>query len=116
MSAARIGVEIAADETELQNAAAQLRDRTGQRGARKLRQLTDADEVLREELHHPRNQVVVELRPGDGNLFVPQMVSHGRGARRKQSQIAAALALQAQLLRLDTGADRLIADARQLRV
>src|SRR6185312_3057168 len=38
-------------------------------------------------------------------------MSHRRRARGKQCQVRAALALQAQLLGFDAGADRLIADA-----
>ena len=50
MPARRIGIEIAADEIELADAALELADAIPRRHARRLRQLADADEILREKL------------------------------------------------------------------
>jgi hypothetical protein len=43
------------------------------------------------------------------------MVGHGRSAGRENRKIGATLALQPQLVRLDAGADFIVADCRRLR-
>ena len=61
VAARRIRIQIAADEAELVDAALELLDAVGERVARRLRQLADADEVLREQRADAMNQIVAVL-------------------------------------------------------
>ena len=63
VAARRIGVEVAADEAELVDAALQLGDAAPAVDAGRLRQLAHADEVLREQLADAVDQVVADARP-----------------------------------------------------
>src|SRR3954470_20374645 len=49
VAAGRVGIEVAADHAELLDAALELLDRRGRRLALRLRELADADEILREQ-------------------------------------------------------------------
>ena len=97
VAAGRVGVEVAADEAELVDAAlAARRSAILRRHARRLRQLADADEVLREERRRRGGsgrcrcsvQCVLTLRVAD-------VVRHAGGARREDREVGAALAAAA---------------------
>src|SRR5580704_11043998 len=79
----RIGIEVAADETELLDAARQLADAALRIDAGRLRQLTDADEILRIELGQAVDQLVRYLRPFEADAFIADMVGHAGGPRRE---------------------------------
>ena len=104
IAAGRIGIEVAADETHF-HAALELGRRVLRIGARRLRQLADADEVLRKQRDHPRDQVVADLRPFQAHAFVADMMAHPGSARREDGEVGAALALQLELVLLDAFAD-----------
>ena len=106
--ARRVRVQVAADEAQLRHAALQLRDGMGDRHTRRLRQLADAHEVLRKEVHHALDQVVAAPRPGLAHRFVADMVCHGGGARAEDRQVGAAFAQQAQLVLLHRLADLVV--------
>src|SRR5262249_14926644 len=103
----RIGIEIAADKSHF-HAALQLPDRILRRHARRLRQLTDADEVPRKQRDDARDQIVADLRPFQAYALVADMMAHARGAWRENRQISAALALQFELILFDAFADLVI--------
>jgi hypothetical protein len=73
-----------------------------------LRQLTNADEVLRKQRDHARDQVIADLRPFQAHALVADMMTHARGARREDRQIGAALALQFKLILFDAVANFVI--------
>ena len=108
MPAARIGVEVAADETQLLDAAAQLAHAGGKVRLGALRQHADADEGFGKQLRHAVDQVVAVLRPGLGHLLVADVMRHGGCARRKDRQIRTAFPDQPQLVVLDRLADLVI--------
>src|SRR5580698_6006950 len=58
------------------------------------------------------NQVVADTRPLRTHGLVADVMCHRRGARRKDRQIGATLALQFQLRLLQTLAQLIVADAR----
>src|SRR3979490_3037843 len=110
MPARRIGIEIAADEPQLVDAAFKLRDASLNRNTRALRQLTDADEIVRKQIADAMDAVIGKLRPLLTDLEVADMVSHARSARREQRQRSAPLSLDAELIALDAGAEFLVTD------
>ena len=65
VAARRIGIEVAADEAELVDAALELLGGILRRHVERLRQLAHADEVLREQRDAAMDQVVADLRPFD---------------------------------------------------
>src|SRR5258706_6078180 len=81
VSARWIGVEIASDEAELVDAAFELRDTGFHRNARALRQLADADEIVRKQIADAIDAIVGQLRPLLADLEVADMMSHARRAR-----------------------------------
>ena len=99
--AGRVGVEVAADEAELLDAAAQLGDAVVEVAARRLRELADAGEVLREQLGDAVDQVVAGARPVARDGRIGDVVLHRGGLRREDHQVAAALAQHPQLVLLD---------------
>ena len=105
VAAGRIGIEIAADEAQLLDAALEFADRVLRRHARRLRQLADADEILRIQRADAVDQVVADLRPFEADALVADVMPHAGGARREDRQIGAALALQLELVLLDALAD-----------
>ena len=107
----RIGVEVAADEAELQDAALELLDAVRRRHARRLRQLADADEVLRVERDGPMDQVVADARPFGAGRRGARMMRHAAGARREDRQVGAALLLEGDLVGLEAGAQLVVGDA-----
>ncbi len=106
----RIGIQVAADETELVYAALQLLDAIFGRNAGRLRQLAHADEVTRVQRADAVNQIVALLRPVQAGGRVANMMRHGRSARRKNGDIRAALALQLELRAFQAFADLVVAD------
>src|SRR5262249_36478275 len=102
---------VAADEPELLHAALELRDAVGGRHAGGLRQLTDADKVLREERAYPVDQVVADLRPVQARGRITDVVPHARGPRREDRDVRAALSLELELRLVDRLPDLVVADA-----
>jgi hypothetical protein len=113
--ARRIGIQIAADEAVLQHAAFQLGDAVARRHAGALRQHADTGEVAREQRADPMDQIVARGRPGLAGGRIAEMVTHARGARRKDRQVGAAFLLQLQLAADDALADVVVADRRPRR-
>src|SRR5262249_50421109 len=109
--ARRVRIQVAADEAELLHAALELRDAVGRRHARRLRQLADAHEVLREERAHPVDQVVADLRPVKARRRVADMMTHPGSTRREDRDIRAALFLELELSFVDRFSDLIVADA-----
>jgi hypothetical protein len=66
--------------------------------------------VLGEKLAHTKHQLVADRRPARRNLKVADVVGHEARARRKQRQVAAALAHQLELIGLDRLAQLVVAD------
>src|SRR6185437_10640104 len=98
VTARGIRVQVAADEIQLPHATLELVHRVGDRDSGRLRQLTDAGEVIRVEADDSPDQVVVGACPGRRYVFVPDVMAHRRGARGKEREIAAALSLQLELI------------------
>ena len=107
IAAGRIRIEVAADEAHF-HAALELGGAMARIDARRLRQLAHADEILRIERHHARDQVVADLRPFHAHALVADMVAHAGGARREDGHVGAALALQFELVLLDAFADLVV--------
>ena len=106
----RIRVQVAADEVQLPDAALELGDRVRDGHSGGLRQLADTDEILRVQVDHALDEVVVGARPGARDGLVAEVMPHGRGARREHGEIRAALLLQPQLVLLDGFPDLVIRD------
>src|SRR5260370_41520508 len=104
-AARRVGIEMAADEAELRDAAFELADAIGGRRSRRLRQLADTDEILGIEGADAMNQLVADLRPMEAGGGRPDMMGHARCARREDGEVRAALALQLELRILEAGAE-----------
>ena len=120
VAAGRVRVEIAADETQFLDAALEFFDAVGRRHARRLRQLADADEIVRIKGAEAVDEVVRDLRPQRAGGRVADMMGHARCARREDGEIGAALALQFQLRVLDALPQLVVTDlearpARRLR-
>ena len=111
IAAGRIGVEVAADEAELVDAALELCDAVGRRHARRLRQLADADEVSRVERADAMDQVVADARSMPGSSLRRRVVRHAGRARREDRHVGAALALELELRALEALADFVVGDA-----
>jgi hypothetical protein len=108
VAAGGIRIEIAADEAKLLDAALELAHRVLRRHARRLRQLANADEVLRIEVADAMDQIVADLRPFEADALVAHMMAHAGGARRKDREIGAALALELALILLDALANLVV--------
>ena len=80
------------------------------RHARRLRQLAHAHEVIRVQLTHAVNQIVAVPRPVRTGRRVPNVMRHGRRARREDGDVGAALALQLELRAFQTFPDLVVAD------
>ena len=107
ITARRIGIEVATDETHL-DAALEFADRVLRRHAGRLRQLTHADEILRKQRDDAGDQIVANLRPFEADALVADVMAHARGARREDRQVRAAFALQFELVLLDAFADFIV--------
>ena len=66
-----------------------------------MRQLADADEVLRVERTDSVNEIVANLRPFEADALIADVMAHPGRARRENGEIGAALALQLELVLLD---------------
>ena len=110
LAARGIGIEIAADEAEFLHAALELGDDAARIHARRLRQLADADEVLRIQLANAVDELVAVLGPVPARGLVADVMTHGAGARREDRHVGAARALQLELRVLETVADLVVAD------
>ena len=109
-AAGRVRVEVAADEAELVHAALELVAAVRRRDARRLRQLADADEVLRVELRQAVDGVVAEDRPLAAGVGGADVVGHAAGPRREDRDVRAALALELELRALDALAELVVRD------
>ena len=63
MAARGIGVQVAPDEPEIVDAPLEFRNTVGERVARRLWQLADADKILRVKRADALNQIVAVLGP-----------------------------------------------------
>ena len=109
-AAARVGIQVAADEAELLDAARQLAHRGVDRRARRLRQLRHADEILRIELREPVDEVVAMLRPRFARRRIADVMAHPARAWAKDRDVRAALSLELELRALDALAQLVVAD------
>ena len=110
VTAGRVGVQVAADEAHLLDAAAKLGDACPDRGLRALRQLADWHEVCREQVADTPDQVVAMLGPGLRGAGVADMMAHPAGARREDGDVRAAFLLDTKLVGLDALANLVVAD------
>src|SRR6516164_2245664 len=115
MAAGGIGVQIDPDKPVFIDAAVDLGDTVLWRDARTLRQHRYTDKVLRKQRADPVDQLVAGAGPGFAGRRIAQVVAHAGGARRKDRQIGAALALHFELTTLDRLADLVVGDARARR-
>ncbi len=110
MAPGRIRIQIAADESQILDAALEFRGAVDRRGRRRLRQLTDPDEVVRIQGNDAMDQVIAALRPAAAGRLIADVVRHGGRARRKDRQVGAAGPLQFQLGILQAVANLIVAD------
>ena len=110
LAAGRIGVEVAADEAELVDAALELLDAVRRRDARRLRQHADRREVLRVELQTRWIRSFCMRAQYTLIGASPRWCSMRAGARREEGHVGAALALQLELRLLEALADLVVAD------
>ena len=110
VAAARVRVQVAADEAELVDTTFQLPDAGGGRHAGGLRKLGDAGEILGVEPGDPVDEVVAVLGPGDAGGFVAEVVAHPARTRREDGEIRATLALQPELRAFQALADLVVGD------
>src|SRR3984893_9758421 len=110
VAARRIGIEIAADETKLVDAAREFADAILRIDAGRLRQLAHADEIVGIEGGEAVNQVVRNLRPFEAHAFVADVMRHAGRARREDGEAGAALALELELGAPDARAQLVVAD------
>jgi hypothetical protein len=111
VAARRVGVQVDADETELVHDAFELRNAVRGRCAGKLRQLSDTDEIVGQQLADAMNEVVGDRRPLHADRLGADVMRHRGGARRKNREIAAAVFLHLQL-RLNAFHQNVVADRR----
>ncbi len=110
VTAGGIGVEVAADEAEFLDAAAQLGNAVGGRNAGRLRELADTDEVIGKELADAVDDVVAELGPDERGLLIAEVMAHLTGDGREDRHVAAALFLQLELAIFDGGFEFVVGD------
>src|SRR6516165_3683536 len=115
MAAGGIGVQIDPDKPVFIDAAVDLGDTVLWRDARTLRQHRYTDKVLRKQRADPVDQLVAGAGPGFADRRIAQVVAHAGGARRKDRQIGAALALHLELATVDRLADLVVGDRRAWR-
>ncbi len=108
--ARRIGIEVAADEPQLVDAALELGNAILGAHARRLGQLADADEVVGVERAHAADEVVAHARPLEARGFVADVVRHEARPRREERDVGAALALHPELRALEALPDLVVAD------
>src|SRR5262249_20524050 len=105
-----IRIQVAADHAELGDASLELADAVPWRHARRLRQLADADEVVGIQLAHAMDQIVAAPGPVKARRRIPDVMRHGRRARRKDRDVGPALALKLELRALEALADLVVRD------
>ena len=110
VAARRIWIQIATYEAEILDATLQFRQAVRGRHTRRLRKLTDSDEVFRVQIHNAMNHVVADARPGQAQVRVSDVMAHRRRAGRKNCEVGAALSLKFQLCRFQALADLIVAD------
>src|SRR5262249_38287426 len=110
VAARRIGIEVAADEPVFLDAAFELGDDGLRLDAGRLRQLADADEVIREKLGNAVDHLVGGLRPFERSLVVTYIVAHTGSARREDRDVGAALLLLLELIALYRFPDLVVGD------
>ena len=110
VAAARVRIQVDADEAHLLDGANDLRHRLGRIDARRLRQLRHRHEVVREQIADAADQVVLVLAPELAGVFISDMVTHPAGTWRENGEVGAAFLLQAQLVVHDALANLIIAD------
>src|SRR5262249_209531 len=88
----RIRVQVAANETEFRDAPAQLVYRSGEVTIRRLRQLRDTREVVREQCRDAVDEVVRSASPILGGTRVRDVMFHRRGLGGEDHEVLAALA------------------------
>src|SRR5262245_43109199 len=102
VAARRIGIEVAAHETEFLHAAFELSDATIRGYARRLRQLAYADEVVGIERADAVDHLIAQLRPSQAHVVIADVMTHAHGARRKDGEVGTAFALELELDRKST--------------
>src|SRR5262249_5897368 len=115
-----IGIQVAADEAVLLHAALELGNARRRRHARRLRQLADADEVVRVERAAAMHQLVADLAPDAARLGVADVMRHRARARWKGRKVRCPAALELELRALQALPDLIVGDveralARRLR-
>ena len=110
MTAGRVRIQIAADEAKFVDAALKFPSAVFGLHSRRLRQHANSREVVRIKRADAMNEIVAEPRPLQAGLFVADVVRHGGGARRKNSQIRAPLALKLQLRVFQAFTNLIVAD------
>jgi len=99
----------------LQPTKLQFGDGIRHRDAHRLRQLTDADEVVREQGGHAVDQIVVDPRPDLRHRLVAFVMRHGAGLGREDRHVNAPFAQGLQLILLDAFAHLVVADCGEHR-
>ena len=112
VAAGGVGVQVAADEPHLADAALELGDRAVERGAARLRQLADGREVVGVKIADATDQLVAGARPVEAGLGAADVIGPSpRHAGENSVRSAPRSALQAKLVVLDRFADLIVADA-----
>ena len=104
----RVGVDVAPDEPELLDAAAQFGNAGVDGRTRRLGQLAHRREVVGVQPADAVDEVVLVAGPVPGRVLVADVVAHPARPRREDRDVGAALALQAQLVGLDALADLVV--------
>ena len=111
MAAGGVRVEVASDEAEFVDAAIQFLDARFRFHAWRLREHTDAHEIIGVKATHAMNEVVAEPRPISAGLGVTDVMGHRGRTGRENGEVGATLALQFELGVFEAFPDLVIADA-----
>src|SRR5262249_18478006 len=95
------GIQGGTDEDELAHAALEFGRAVDGWNPRRLRQLANTNEIVWIERADAVDQIVADAAPASTGRLPSQMVSHGRGARREDRHVGAALTLQLELRLLE---------------
>ena len=79
----------------------------------RLRQLAYADEIVGIERADTMDHLVAHLRPAQAHVVVADVVTHAHGARRKDRQVGAPLALQLELRAFEALADLVVGNLQR---
>ena len=88
-----IGIQVHADKAEFIDDPLQLRNTVLRRDTGKLRQLPDADEIIRQQHAQAMNDVIADRGPLLAHRLGADVMRHAGRARRKDRQVTAAFAL-----------------------